>query len=94
MKRILSITAIFVLLSFAFVVSTDAFFCDENSQVSKNAQPPIHCCVQCCPAHNLITPSSGVVHVQPSHFINSFVIENLDIQIEIYPSRIERPPIV
>lgn len=93
MKKILSITAIFVLLSFAFVISTDAFFCDENNQVSKSSQAPVHCCVQCCPAHNLITPSSGIAQILPSNFINSFIVENLDIQIEIHPSRIERPPI-
>ncbi len=94
MKKYLSIIAIFSLLSFAFVVSVDAFFCDENNQVSKSAQAPVHCCVQCCPAHNLITPSSGIAQILPSLFINSFVIENLDIKIEIHPSRIERPPIV
>lgn len=93
MKKFLSITTLFVLLTFTFVISSEAFFCDENNQVSKSAQAPVHCCVQCCPSHNLASPTVGIVQVMSPDRVTPFVVENLDLPIEIYPNRIDRPPI-
>lgn len=93
MRKIFSISIIVLLLSFVSVVSLDAFFCAETQQKNAHSQAPVHCCVQCCPSHNLASPTVGIVQVMSPNRVTPFVVENLDLPIEIYPNRIDRPPI-
>ena len=93
MKKLFSISALILLLSFISTVSLDAFFCEDAQQKSTQSQAPVHCCVQCCPSHNLASPTVNVVQVTSTIQVSTFIVEILDLPLEIYPNQIDRPPI-
>ncbi len=93
MKKIFSITAILVLLSFAFVVSSDAFFCQDDKQEVSGSQAPVHCCAQCCPSHNLVPTAGQAIVLNAFTQSKSFTLDNSVFQGKLLISRIERPPI-
>jgi|GEM_PF-6116002 len=82
-----------MILSFAFVTSSDVFFCDEDQQKTTHSQAPVHCCVQCCPSHNLASPAVNIAQLISSKQASRFIPQNLDFPLEIYPNQIDRPPI-
>ncbi len=79
MKKIFSITAILVLLSFAFVTFSDAFFCQENEESAQSQLPCGNCCVQCCPSHNLVLQKKLLVQAQvlpsPTQFLPPTILD-------------------
>lgn len=93
MKKILTITTMIVLLSFTFIVTADAFFCDEYQHGHQGTETSQHCCANSCPAHNLLSFSSKITFLQPS-FSKSFISENLNLFSANHPSFIDRPPIL
>ena len=93
MKKILSTAAVVILFVFAFAIFSDAFFCQEGKPEASRSQVPVHCCVQCCPSHN-VAPTPGQILVLDGPVQSeSFILENLTIQERLLISRIDRPPI-
>lgn len=78
-----------VLLSFA-VVSLD-----KHSDHEQSAKAPSHhCCIQCCPSHNLAPLAKNGITAVGSTTQQQILPDIAGFPHEIYLNQIYRPPIV
>ncbi len=88
-RRKSSVFAFLALLSFA-VVSIE-WHSDHDLNAKK--APSHHCCIQCCPNHNLAPLSENSNSVASSTTERQLLPEVSDFRLEIYLNQIYRPPI-
>lgn len=93
MKSVASKLAILLFLVLSVVILSDTFLCQDSKASDQNLNP-VDCCVQCCPSHNLASPTVSLIQVIHPNHVTTFAVENLDFPLEIYPNQIDRPPIV
>ncbi len=59
-----------------------------------NAKAPAnHCCVQCCPSHQLAPAPEHQVSIGTLASVTRFVAYHSTFYSTLFPSRIDRPPI-
>ncbi len=81
-----------MLLAFSFVSTVDAFVCEDNRSPTQT-QVPVHCCVQCCPAHNLAPTSQNSLTIKAPDLTLGYELAVSQVYYEFYPLSIDRPPI-
>lgn len=86
----MNVRIIACLLLVGFVFSALELHVDHDFSSSGQQQ---HCCVQCCPIHNLIPPSTPVVSLNVPSTEGEFVEFGNSIHQNLIPNKIYRPPI-
>lgn len=87
-KKVAFLVAV-LLFSFFFVTV------ERHSDHDLNAKAPAHhCCVQCCPTHNLAPLGENANSLVRSTSERQVLSDAFDFHPEIYLNQIYRPPIV
>ena len=81
-----------VLMVLSFVVVSIEWHSDHDLNAKAPAQH--HCCIQCCPSHNLAPVSANEKYVVSTTTGRQILPDLLDSHLEIYLNQIYRPPIV
>ena len=79
---------LFFLLGFLF--ATFEIHADHDADVAQQTE---HCCVQCCPSHNLAPVSQTITAVAVALLQEGFVHSNDSLPLQEIPPSIFRPPI-
>lgn len=80
-----------VFIVFGFFLATIEFHADHDVADPQQTQ---HCCVQCCPSHNLATVISTLAIKIPQNSIHDLKVRNITIVLSEIPRNIFRPPML
>ncbi len=83
-----TLISLFFLAGFLF--ATFEIHADHDMDTDQQEQ---HCCVQCCPSHNLAPVNQAITVVSASPFQDGFVISDDSLSLKEVPQSIFRPPI-
>ncbi len=81
-----------VLMMLSFVVVSIEWHSDHDLNAKTPAQH--HCCIQCCPSHNLAPLSANENYFVSSTTGREILPDHSAFHPEIYLNQIYRPPIV
>jgi len=81
--------ALMVLAS--FLASTLELHADHD--LGTKSQATQHCCVQCCPSHNLPPLTTTTAAIKPVQASTQYAIMTLDLVLHAIPKATFRPPI-
>ena len=73
-----------------FFFATLEIHADHDGDVAEQTE---HCCVQCCPSHNLVPVSESVTAVEDQLVVRSTIGDDASLLLKTIPNNIFRPPI-
>lgn len=73
-----------------FLFATLEIHADHDTDVAQKTQ---HCCVQCCPSHNLAPINQVITAVDASPLLDDFIVCDESLPLKEIPESIFRPPI-
>lgn len=87
-RRHVKIVTLVLVIGFSFAALE--LYADHDLNGSCQQQ---HCCVQCCPCHNLVPPSTPVVSLNVPSTEGAFVEFEKSVHQNLLLNKIYRPPI-
>ena len=89
LRKIIPTVAIVLFVAFAFISI------EWHTDHDLNAKAPVHhCCLQCCPSHNLAPLSNHGVTLSAPSVMTDFVEMTSSFHNDLISTQIYRPPIV
>jgi len=79
-----------LLFLLGFFLATMEIHADHDLNAAQQSQ---HCCVQCCPTHNLAPANQDVMAVEEQIMVQSHIDDDSFLFLKEIPHSIFRPPI-
>lgn len=82
------------LVAIVFMMVFSVVALEMHSDHDLNAKAPTnHCCVQCCPSHNLVPLSTSDIALTAPSVVTGFIELTESFQQDLILNKIYRPPI-